>query len=119
MSKTKRSSDDQSELCQRFGAALELLGLTPSNAYEGLGYATPSTLYSVVAGRCLPDITRLAALSKIKTSDGRRINVDWLVTGCGPKVIPIPRRSTAEVERLLTALSKEKFEALTQLVDNV
>lgn len=119
MSKTKRSGQHQSDLCQRFEVALELLGLTPSSAFERLGYSTPSTLYSVVAGRCLPDMTRLVALSKLETSDGRRINVDWLVTGCGPKVIPTPRRSSAEIERLLTALSKEKFEALTRLLGEV
>ena len=116
MSKSKRPPPDQAELCKRFKESLDFLGLTPSSAYIKLGYTTPSTLYSVMAGRCFPDMTKLVALSKLRASNGRRINIDWLVTGVGPKAYPSSRRHSSEVENLLALAPKEKLEALAILI---
>lgn len=116
MSKRKRPSPDQKELCQRFKESLDFLGLTPSSAYLKLGYTTSSTLYSITAGRCLPDMTKLVALSKLKTSSGRRINIDWLVTGKGPKAYPSPEKVTSEIEALLSFATKEKMDAVAVLI---
>ncbi|MBU86038.1 hypothetical protein [Alcanivorax sp.] len=116
MSKRKRPSPDQKELCQRFKESLDFLGLTPASAYQKLGYTTPATIYTINAGRCLPDMTKLIALSRLKTPEGRRINIDWLVTGTGPKAYPAPEKETSEIEALLSFTAKEKLDAVAVLL---
>ena len=116
MSKPRRPSSDQKELCQRFKESLEFLGLTPASAYLKLGYTTPATIYSINAGRCLPDMTKLIVLSRLKTPEGRRVNIDWLVTGSGPKAYPVAANETSEIEALLSFSTKEKLEAVAVLL---
>ncbi|MEP2588673.1 hypothetical protein [Marinobacter sp.] len=61
-------------------------------------------------------MTKLVALSRLKTPEGRRINIDWLVTGTGPKAYPIPKREASEIEALLSFSTKDKLDAVAVLL---
>ena len=119
MSKQKRNSNAQKLLSKRFKEALTLIELSPTSAYKALGYSTPSTLYSITAGRCLPDLLKLIELSKLQSPSGYRINIDWLITGCGEKLLSTneERNRNNEVETLLAGYSQKKLDALITLLN--
>ena len=118
MARRKRSADARLSISKRFKEGLFLLGQTPSSIYALLGYETPATIYSIVAGSVLPDVTRLIALSSITTSSGYRINIDWLITGVGEKLIA-SEGEEAEADIIATELrrcSLEKRNAIVALL---
>ncbi|WP_204516174.1 hypothetical protein, partial [Aeromonas dhakensis] len=106
MSRNRRQPQQVKAVCERFKEALELLDLTPATAFESLGYQTPSTLYSVVAGRCLPDLTRLLELSQLRAPSGYRVNFDWLITGAGEKLIIEDGKEEQELSGIIRILSR-------------
>lgn len=118
MSREKRNTSEQKLICKRFGESMDLLNLKPSTAYSALGYSTPATLYSIVAGRCLPDLTKLSHLSKLQTPGGYRINLDWLITGTGKKVLPKGNHSniTSKLEEMLANSERTKHNAMVALL---
>lgn len=102
----------------RFKESLTLLGLMPASACELLGYSNASTIYSVIAGRCLPDLTKLSVLAKLRTVSGRRINIDWLITGEGEKLLALKTsKANREVEAVLSKCSQKKIKALAVLLE--
>ena len=120
MSKKKRNTNEQKSICDRFREALDILEVNPNSSYSALGYNTPATLYSVVAGRCLPDLTKLTKLSKMKTPSGHRINLDWLITGKGVALLGTDKTSVktlGAVHKVLSDSSKQKIEALSILLN--
>lgn len=82
-------------MCKRLGWIVEngFKWSWPRAANE-LGYETTATIYQVRAGKRFPDITKLAALAKKSTHDGRKPNIDWIVTGRGAPLIGASRNST-------------------------
>ncbi len=118
MAKQKRNPFERTQVCDRLKESLEILDLSPSAVYARIGYSTPATLYSVMAGRCLPDILKLIAISSLVTPGGYRINLDWLLTGEGRKLIPTDASAvnTSMVEETLACTSIRKQEAITVLL---
>jgi len=118
MGNVKRSSITKTQLSDRFRESLVILGLTPVTAYELLGYTNPSTIYSINAGRCLPDLTRLLKLSTLRTPGGYRINIDWIITGEGEKLLPSKQTArNIKVEKILSTCSTKKISAIMTLLD--
>lgn len=123
MARQKRLASRKGPICDRLILVVEVhLGLTLSQAGEKLGYANPSTLYSIKAHRCLPDVEKLLALSKLMGTGGDRPNIDWIITGVGEPMLqkqPGPKDKTrvaALVETILRQ-SARKREALFALLD--
>lgn len=119
MSRKKRDEIYCDSFSHRFREALEILGESPVTVYEKLGYSTPSTLYSIASGRCLPDIARLAGLSELKSPGGYRINIDWLLTGRGEKLLITSgaRKKRHEIEDILERCTRKQLTALVTILD--
>lgn len=63
-----------------------------------LGYANSSTLRRVRDGDTFLSVEKLTRLATIMTADGRRVSVDWLLTGLGAplqKAVPSVRAKRA------------------------
>lgn len=119
MTRQKRSGSYCGAFAARFREALDLLGETPVTVYGKLGYSNPSTLYSIVSGRCLPDIAKLASLSELRCPNGRRVNIDWLLTGCGDKllVVPTTKKKRSKVEAILERCTQRQLAALLTVLE--
>ena len=124
MPRTRCDISSRSEICKRFIQVLEQhLGLSLSAAYKLLGYTTPSTLYSINAGRSAPDLERLLRLSMLRDVKGRVPNLDWIITGRGspmfkttaPKDLPLSLPS--DFINLLTNAPPNKIGAIKTLLD--
>ena len=68
-------------MCRRFVLAMEELGLTAAEVARALGYANATTIAKVQRGQSFVDVERLHLLAKLRTTDGRRIDMNWLIAG--------------------------------------
>lgn len=116
--KQKRQGTEFDQILRRFSWMIETgLAWTWPQAAVELGYKTNATLYAVRAGKGFPDILKLACLSSKALKDGKRPNIDWIVTGHGAPfvnlIIADPQNSIAAV---VEGLPKRKQNALRALL---
>lgn len=81
MSRPKKDLHVRAAMCRRFVLAMEELGLTASEVARALGYANATTIAKVQRGESFVDVERLHLLAKLRTTDGRRIDMNWLIAG--------------------------------------
>ncbi|MQA38513.1 hypothetical protein [Rugamonas aquatica] len=76
------------EISARFVEMVEQhLRLEWQDAAKILGYSNRSTLDAVRDGRTIPGPDKLFAISRWRTPDGKRANIDWLFSNEGEPVI--------------------------------
>jgi hypothetical protein len=122
MSQTKRNIKLQTEIGARLGQLVEIhLGRPWSEMATALGYANSSTLLAAKDGTSSLSVEKLALLAE-QTSDGRRVSIDWLLTGKGFPFVnlepeAIPRASSPLVLRVARAprSTQRKIEAFLDL----
>lgn len=81
MSRPKKDLHVRAAMCQRFVFAMEELGLTAAEVARALGYANATTIAKVQRGQSFVDVERLHLLAKLRTTDGKRIDMNWLIAG--------------------------------------
>ena len=81
MSRPKKDLHVRAAMCRRFVLAMEDLGLTAAEVARALGYANATTIAKVQRGQSFVDVERLHLLAKLRTADGRRIDMNWLIAG--------------------------------------
>lgn len=81
MSRTKKDHRIRQAMCRRFVLAMEELGLTAAETARALGYANATTIAKVQRGESFVDVERLHLLAQLKTVDGGRIDLNWLIAG--------------------------------------
>lgn len=81
MARPKKDDRIRREMCSRFVLAMDRLGMSASEVARALGYANATTIAKVLKGEAFVDVERLYLLSKIETTDGRRIDLNWLICG--------------------------------------
>lgn len=110
----KRKNSEREAICRRFMQIVEEELLIPlSDLAPLMGYATPATLYSIKAKRCLPDIARLKALSKIRSPGGMRPNLDWILTGEGGRMLSPADTAVRDLKpELIRSINRQPIEKL-------
>ena len=81
MPRPKKDLHVRTAMCRRFVLAMEELGLTAAEVARALGYANATTIAKVQRGQSFVDVERLHLLAKLRTTDGRRIDMNWLIAG--------------------------------------
>lgn len=81
MARPKKNNRIRKDMCARFVAAMEQLGLNASEVARALGYANATTIAKVQRGEAFVDVERLYLLAQMTTSDGRQIDMNWLICG--------------------------------------
>lgn len=81
MSRTKKDHHIRQSMCRRFVLAMDELGLTAAETARALGYANATTIAKVQRGESFVDVERLHLLAQLKTVDGGRIDLNWLIAG--------------------------------------
>jgi transcriptional regulator with XRE-family HTH domain len=79
--RTKKDEAIRRGMCDRFVQAMGQLGLSPAELARRLGYLNSTTISRLQRGETFVDVERLYLLSQIKTPDGQRIDLNWLITG--------------------------------------
>jgi hypothetical protein len=89
MSQTKRNIRLQTEIGARLGELVEVyLCRTWSDVAGALGYANSSTLLAAKDGTSSLSVEKLALLAE-QTAGGRRVSIDWLLTGKGSPLVKL------------------------------
>lgn len=81
MSRPKKDSGVRQAMCDRFVVAIGKLGMSTSELARALGYANVTTIAKVQRGQSFVDVERLYLLANLKTLDGSRIDLNWLIAG--------------------------------------
>lgn len=81
MSRPKKDLLVRAAMCRRFVLAMDELGLTAAEVARALGYANATTIAKVQRGQSFVDVERLHLLARLRTADGRRIDMNWLIAG--------------------------------------
>lgn len=81
MSRPKKDLRVRAAMCRRFVLAMDELGLTAAEVARALGYANATTIAKVQRGQSFVDVERLHLLARLRTADGRRIDMNWLIAG--------------------------------------
>lgn len=81
MSRPKKDNRIRKEMCERFVAAMERLGMNASQVAKALGYANATTIAKVQKGEAFVDVERLHLMAQLRTEDGRQIDMNWLICG--------------------------------------
>lgn len=89
MARYQRPESNVSEIAERFDFWVrKYLQCNYSQLSKILNYANPSTLQAVKLKKVLPDFIRISNnLDKIKDSQGRKLNLHWLISGEGSPVV--------------------------------
>lgn len=88
MSQVKKNGKSRKDACDRFIWLMEHgLKIPAAELARRLGYANSTTVQKVKRYETFPDVQRLQKLAKVYTVDGERPNLDWLITGVGPKML--------------------------------
>ena len=83
MTRIKKDHQIRREMCCRFVLAMEELGMTAAEISRALGYANATTIAKVQKGESFVDVERLQLLAQLRTTDGRHIDLHWLIAGEG------------------------------------
>lgn len=94
MTQTRRDDKLKRVLGDRLKELVDLhLAVSWDELATRLGYANSSTLRQAREGESLLSVEKLARLALVTTADGRKVSVDWLLTGLGSPLGPhTPKR---------------------------
>lgn len=81
MSRPKKDTDVRRAMCERFVSAMNELNLSPLELSRALGYANAATITKVQHGEAFVDTERLHIFSKLRTPEGKSIDLNWLISG--------------------------------------
>lgn len=81
MSRTKKDADVRRAMCERFVSAMNELNLSPLELSRALGYTNTATIIKVQHGEAFVDTERLHIFSKLRTPEGKNIDLNWLISG--------------------------------------
>ena len=88
MSRTKKDTDIRRAMCERFVSAMNELNLSPLELSRALGYTNPATITKVQRGEAFVDTERLHLFAKLRTPEGKNIDLNWLISGAKPTQEP-------------------------------
>lgn len=89
MTQTRRDDKLKRVLGDRLKELVDLhLAIGWDELATRLGYANSSTLRQAREGESLLSVEKLARLALVTTADGRKVSVDWLLTGLGSPLEP-------------------------------
>ncbi|MBD3668363.1 MAG: hypothetical protein HUJ16_10405 [Kangiella sp.] len=112
MEKHKSSPDIVKSICDRFTFIVqEELRLSFHQLSQVLGYKNQSPLTRVKKGEGFISIDKLFIFSSLTNSNQEAPNINWIITGSGPRMIP--QQDTIDANK---AFSPLQLEALTQLI---
>jgi adenine-specific DNA-methyltransferase len=94
MSRTKKDTEVRRAMCARFVSAMNELNLSPLELSRALGYSNAATITKVQRGDAFVDTERLHIFAKLRTPEGKNIDLNWLISGT--KSIQEPRMSLAQ-----------------------
>lgn len=93
MTQTRRDSKLKQVLGERLRELVDRhLEMSWDELATRLGYATSSTLRQARDGEALLSVEKLVRLAELTTNDGRKVSVDWLLTGEGPALRKVEER---------------------------
>lgn len=98
MARPKKDDRIRKAMCSRFVLAMDRLGMSASEVARALGYANATTIAKVLKGEAFVDVERLYLLAQIETTDGSRIDLNWLICG-QPTPAPHARGNTAATSK--------------------
>lgn len=81
MSRTKKDTGVRRAMCERFVSAMKELNLSPLELSRALGYTNVATITKVQRGEAFVDTERLHLFSKLRTPEGKKIDLNWLISG--------------------------------------
>lgn len=81
VARPKKNAQVRKEMCARFVHAMEQLRLTPAEMARQLGYSNSTTISRLQRGESFVDVERLYLLAQLRTPEGMRIDLNWLITG--------------------------------------
>ncbi len=70
-------------MCSRFVIAMSKLNMTTAEISRELGYCNSNTIAKLKQGEAFVDVDRLRLLAALRTPSGKRIDLNWLITGQG------------------------------------
>ena len=63
---------------------MQRLQLSPAQIARALGYSNAATISKLQKGDVFVDVERLYRLARLRTPNGERIDLNWLITGDSP-----------------------------------
>jgi hypothetical protein len=81
--RAKKNSEIRKGMCERFVVAMQQLALSPAQMARELGYSNAATISKLQKGEAFVDVERLYHLARLRTPQGDRIDLNWLITGDG------------------------------------
>lgn len=99
MTQKQRNLATKQMLGRRLGELVDShLMMSWESLAEKLGYATSSTLRQARDGETLMSVEKLTKLASITTDNGgKRVSVDWLLTGSGPPLLELGKNDAARL----------------------
>jgi transcriptional regulator with XRE-family HTH domain len=79
--RTKKDRAIRRGMCDRFVESMNQLQMTPAELARRLGYLNSTTISKLQRGEAFVDVERLYLLSQLETPEGKRIDLNWLITG--------------------------------------
>ena len=117
MARSKKDDDIRRSMCERLRLLTErYLDLTVSGLSEKLGYTNSSALRRVWKGEAFPDVEKLARLAELKTGDGLKPNIHWLLTGAGSALHGDELRVDDSREKLAALIGSMPDEKIVHLI---
>lgn len=81
MARPKKDPEMRKAMCERLVSVISQLDMSIAEISRELGYSNATTIRKVRRGGAFIDVERLYKLSKLKTPDGKHIDLHWLITG--------------------------------------
>lgn len=81
MARPKKNDRLRQQMCERFVEAMRMLELSPTELAKALGYSNSTTVSKVQKGEAFVDVERLYLLSQLRATDGRQVDLNWLIGG--------------------------------------
>lgn len=119
-SDSKRTTDKISveEMCSRLDHTIRKdLDMSLADFSEVLGYKNQSPLTRISNGKGLPSIKRLGMIGTLKTKDGGRPNINWILTGEGRSTIS-DQSLDSKARKVITLLGEEKLRELLYILQS-
>lgn len=102
MSRTKKDAELMGAMCERLRyLSQEIIGLSDKDIASKMGYSNATTLWRVWQGKTFPDAEKLYRLAELRTPNGDRPSLHWVITGKGPPTIGEPNSDRAVGDRAM------------------
>ncbi len=121
MTRSKHNSNNKVQIGARFSEVVEEVFGSLFSGSKSLGYKATSTIYAIRDGKSMPDIEKLLILGSKTFKDGSHPNIDWIITGRGPKSINVKKEGTnyalhRQIEKAIVGQPETKLNALLELL---